>query len=67
MPQAPGPPGTPQLAHGLSADTRGAELDEWPTETAKTDNCFSSDWLSHLGQEGAVLPRTRNSNWWPHD
>ena len=34
--------------------------------TANTDNCFSSDRLSHLGQEGVAPPLVRNSNWCPH-
>ncbi len=64
IPQAPGPPGTPQLAHGLSAGIFDALADAPPT--ANTDNCFSRDWLSHFGHAGAALPRVRNSNWWPH-
>ena len=65
MPHAPGPPGIPHEAQGLSDGTFAAPAEDPPT--AKTDNCFSSDWLSHLGQAGAMLPRVRNSNWWPHE
>lgn len=62
MPQAPGPPGTPQLAHGLSAGMRGDAL-LLAAPTAKTDNCFSSDSLWHFGQDGLTPDRVRNSNW----
>jgi len=60
IPHAPGPPGTPQLAHGLS----GAILGELPADTltANTDSCFSSASLLHFGHDGVALPRVRNSN-----
>jgi len=60
MPHAPGPPGTPQLAHGLSGATFGD--DPADAFTANTDSCFSSDSLLHFGQDGVALPRVRNSN-----
>jgi len=65
IPQAPGPPGTPQDAQGLSGEIRG---DDPPVAapTANTDNCFSNDWLSHFGHAGVTFDLVRNSNWWPH-
>ncbi len=62
MPHAPGPPGCPQVAHGLSAGIR--ELDELAVApTAKTDSLFSSCSLWHLGQDGFTPPRVSCSNW----
>ena len=60
-----GPPGTPQVAQGLSGEIFGAPAVDAPT--AKTESCFSSDSLLHFGQAGFAPPRVRNSNWWPHE
>lgn len=62
MPQAAGPPGTPQRAQGLSSATPDAGAVDAPAPTANTDNCFSSDSPAHFGQAGATPDLVRNSN-----
>jgi len=66
MPHAPGPPGTPHDAHGLSAGIP-APADDPETLTANTDNCFSSSLLWHVGHAGATPARINCSNRCPHD
>jgi hypothetical protein len=66
MPHAPGPPGTPQLAHGLSAGILAAD-DPPCTLTANVDSCFSRRSPWHLGHDGATPARVNCSNRCPHD
>jgi hypothetical protein len=66
MPHAPGPPGTWQDAHGLSAGILAAD-DPPCTLTANTDNCFSNCSPWHFGHDGATPALVSCSNWCPHD
>lgn len=58
MPQAPGPPGFPQLPHGLGMEGAGAAA---LAVVEKTDSSFSSAVEWHWGHSGTVSERTRAS------